>query len=123
MVKLTCLVRRKPGMSPEEFHIYWRETHGPLVASTKSGSHAIRYVQHHRALSDYSGDDDPGYDGVTEQWFDSMDDYRAHIAEPDFPLIWRDLKSFLDTDRMEFVLTEEPFVIVDGPLPAQENAS
>lgn len=122
MVKLTCLVRRKAGMSPEEFHTYWRETHGPLVASTKSGSHVIRYVQHHRALDDYSGDDDPGYDGVTEQWFDSMDEYRAHIAEPDFPKVWTDVESFLDTDRLVFVVTEEPVVIVDGSLPAQENA-
>ena len=71
-------------MSPEEFHAYWRDHHGPLVASTASGSHVIRYVQHHRALQDYSGDHDPGYDGVTEQWFASMDEYRAHIAEPDF---------------------------------------
>jgi uncharacterized protein (TIGR02118 family) len=122
MVKLTCLVRRKSGMSPEQFHTYWRETHGPLVASTKSGSHVIRYVQHHRALSDYSGDDDPGYDGVTEQWFDSMDEYRAHIAEPDFARVWTDVESFLDTDRLEFVVTEEPVVIVNGSLPAQEVA-
>jgi uncharacterized protein (TIGR02118 family) len=123
MVKLTCLVRRKAGMSPADFHTYWRETHGPLVASTKSGSHVIRYVQHHRSLDDYSGDDDPGYDGVTEQWFDSMDEYRAHIAEPDFARVWADVESFLDTDRLEFVVTEEQVVIVDGSLPSQESAS
>lgn len=123
MVKLTCLVRRKSGMSPEEFHKYWRETHGPLVASTKSGSHVIRYVQHHRSLSDYSGDDDPGYDGVTEQWFDSMDEYRAHIAEPDFSRVWADVESFLDTEKLVFVVTEEPVVIVDGSLPDQASAS
>ena len=116
MVKLTCLVRRRAGMTPEEFHRHWREHHGPLVASTRSGSHVIRYVQHHRALSDYSGVDDPGYDGVTEQWFASMDEYRSHIAEPDFATVWADVESFLDTDRLDFVLTEEPVVIVDGAI-------
>ena len=84
MVKLTCLIRRKAGMSPEEFHAYWRDHHGPLVLSTQSGSHVLRYEQHHRALSDYGPDDDGQYDGVTEQWFESMDEYQAHIAEKDF---------------------------------------
>ena len=119
MVKLTCLVRRKSGMSPEEFHTYWRDVHGPLVASTKSGSHVIRYIQHHRALDDYSGNDDSGYDGVTEQWFASMDEYRAHIAENDFSTVWADVESFLDVDRLEFVVTEEPVVIVGGDVPPE----
>ena len=115
MVKLTCLVRRKPGMSPKDFHVYWRERHGPLVASTKSGSHVLRYLQHHRPLDDYGADDDGGYDGVTEQWFASMDEYRAHIAEDDFATVWADLPKFLDVDRLAFVVTEEPVVIVEGP--------
>ncbi len=125
MVKLTCLLRRKPGMSPEEFHTYWRERHGPLVASTRSGSHVLRYEQHHRALSDYGTEDAAAarsaspddYDGVTEQWFASMDDYRAHIAEDDFGEVWQDLQNFLDTDRLEFVLTEEDetVVVIAGP--------
>jgi uncharacterized protein (TIGR02118 family) len=117
MVKLTCLVRRKPGMSPEEFHDYWRDRHGPLVASTRSGSHVIRYEQHHRPLHDYGPDDDGGYDGVTEQWFESMDDYRAHIAEEDFATVWADLGNFLDVDRLAFVVTEdeEMVVVVAGP--------
>jgi uncharacterized protein (TIGR02118 family) len=117
MVKLTCLVHRRADMSPEEFHTYWREHHGPLVASTASGSHVIRYVQHHRCIDDYTGDDDPGFDGVTEQWFASMDEYRAHIAEPDFQTVWADVESFLDVKRLFFVLTEEPVVIVAGPDP------
>ncbi len=120
MVKLTCLVRRRPGMSPEEFHTYWRDHHGPLVVSTVSGSHVIRYVQHHRSLDDYSGDDDPGFDGVTEQWFASMDEYRAHVSEPDFSAVWADIEKFLDVDRLFFVLTEEPVVVVPGTVPDPE---
>jgi uncharacterized protein (TIGR02118 family) len=123
MVKLTCLVRRRPGMSPEEFHTYWREHHAPLVASTTSGSHVVRYVQHHRSLDDYSGPDDAGFDGVTEQWFTSMDEYRAHIAEPDFQTVWADVESFLDVDRLFFVLTEDPVVVVPGAVPEAEQES
>lgn len=126
MVKLTCLVRRKPGMSPAEFHAYWRDHHGPLVAASRHGSFAVRYVQHHRALGDYpaGGRDDGGFDGVTEQWFASMEDYQASVAAGDFPAVWADLQRFLDVDRLAFVVTDEPVVVIDcsttGTSPAAE---
>jgi len=114
-VRLTCLLRRKPGLSPEQFHRYWREVHGPLIATTRSGSHVVRYEQHPRPLSDYSGEADPGYDGVTVQWFESMDAYRSHMAEDDFATVWADVGRFLDVDRLAFVVTEHPRVLIgDG---------
>ena len=113
MVKLTCLLRRRDGMSPADFHSYWRESHGPLVASSESATYVLRYLQHHRPLEEYSGDDDPGYDGVTEQWFACMDDYRASVEASDFATLWADLPKFLDVDRLEFVVTEEPVVIIE----------
>jgi uncharacterized protein (TIGR02118 family) len=112
MVRLTCLLRRKEGLSPAEFHAHWREVHGPLIAASRSGSHVVRYEQHPRALEDYAGDDDPGFDGVTVQWFESLDAYRAHMAEHDFPDIWVDIERFLDTEKLHFILTEHPRVVM-----------
>jgi uncharacterized protein (TIGR02118 family) len=112
MVRLTCLLRRKEGLSPAEFHTHWRDVHGRLIAASRSGSHVVRYEQHPRALEDYAGDDDPGFDGVTVQWFESLDAYRAHMAEPDFPDIWVDIERFLDTERLHFILTEHPRVVI-----------
>jgi uncharacterized protein (TIGR02118 family) len=119
MVRLTCLLRRKAGLTPAEFHEHWRTVHGPLIAASRSGSHVVRYEQHPRPLSDYAGDDDPGFDGVTVQWFETMEAYRAHMTEPDFPVMWQDIETFLDTDALHFVLTEEPHVVMgeDGPFP------
>jgi len=114
VVRLTCLLRRKPGLTPEEFHEHWREVHGPLIAALQCGSHVLRYEQHHRPLSDYGPKDDGQYDGVTEQWFESMEEYQAHIAEKDFADVWADLPKFLDVDRLAFVVTEEPVVILAG---------
>ena len=115
MIKLTCLLKRKEGMTPAEFQEYWKTSHGPLIASSKCGSHVIRYEQNPRPLSDYRGDDDrSGYDGVTVQWFESMDGYYAHMQEEDSPVMFDDLPKFLDTDHLEFVLTEEPRVVMDG---------
>jgi uncharacterized protein (TIGR02118 family) len=116
MVKLICFLKRRSGMSVEEFHRYWRERHGPLVASTKSGSHVIRYEQNHRCASDYRRDDD-GFDGVTEQWYASMEDFYKSVQEPDYAEIEADLAKFLDTDRLIFVMTEEPEVVIDGAVP------
>jgi hypothetical protein len=90
-----------------------------LIAASLSGTHVLRYEQHPRPLSDYAGDDDPGFDGVTVQWFESMDSYNAHMGEPDFQEIWKDIERFLDTDKLHFVLTEHPHVVMgeDGPFP------
>lgn len=120
MVKLTCLLKRREGMSPSEFRSYWTERHGPLIVNSRSGSHVIRYEQHPRPLDDYRDDEDrAGYDGVTVQWFASMSDYRAHMAEEDFPSVMDDLANFLDLDHLDFVLTEEPVVVIDGPIASE----
>jgi hypothetical protein len=75
----------------------------------------IRYEQHPRPLDDYRGDDDrSGYDGVTVQWFASMDEYYAHMNEDESPRMFEDLPTFLDLDHLDFVITEEPRVIIDG---------
>jgi len=115
MIKLTCLLRRKEGLTPAEFRSYWKDHHGPLLAGSRCGGHVIRYEQHPRPLDDYRDDGDrSGYDGVTVQWFRSMAGYDAHMKEEDFPAVLEDTAKFLDTDHLEYVLTEEPWVVVDG---------
>lgn len=115
MIKLTCLLKRKEGLTPAEFQEHWRDHHGPLIATSKCGSHVIRYEQNPRPLGDYRDDHDrSGYDGVTVQWFASMDEYLAHINEVDSPAMFEDLPRFLDLDHLDFVITEEPRVIIDG---------
>lgn len=112
MVKLICFLRRKPGMSPAEFHAYWRDRHAPLVLSTKSGSHVLRYEQNHRVLADYDRPGASDYDGVTEQWFRSLEDFEASVQEPDYQRIAEDLPNFLDTDHLVWIMTEEPEIVI-----------
>jgi rhamnose utilization protein RhaD (predicted bifunctional aldolase and dehydrogenase) len=115
MIKLTCLLKRREGTTPAEFQAYWKEHHAATIVGTKCGSHVIRYEQNPRPLDDYRDDDDrSGYDGVTVQWFANMDEYYAHMNEPDSPRMFEDIPKFLDPDALEFVLTEEPRVIIDG---------
>jgi hypothetical protein len=87
------------------------------MAATQSGSHVFRYEQNPKPLSSYQGDADDGYDGVTVQWFESMDDYKASIEAPDVGEVMADVAKFLDVDHLEFVVTENPNVVIDGVVP------
>lgn len=65
LVKGLFLLKRRPGMSPEEFQDYWLHKHAPLVPREPG---LVRYVQCHYVLEGYA-DGDPAYDGVAELWW------------------------------------------------------
>ncbi len=78
MIRLVYLLRRKPGLSLEEFHRVWRDEHGPLVAFHQTGLGILRYTQSHRveepaneAMAASRGGMEPPYDGVAELWWES----------------------------------------------------
>jgi uncharacterized protein (TIGR02118 family) len=113
VIKLICFLRRKQDMSEADFHSHWREVHGPLVKSTKSGQYAVAYEQNHRIAGlprEFPASD---FDGVTIQWYRSVDDFIASTQEPDYALIADDMTKFLDLERLTFILTEEAEVIWD----------
>jgi uncharacterized protein (TIGR02118 family) len=113
MIKLLAMIKRKDGLTPEEFHRHWREVHGPLIRATKSGSYVVRYEQHHRPLDDYGNRIVSDYDGVTVQWFRSMEDFYASIAEPDYAEIAADVERFIDSASIVWLLTEDAEVIIE----------
>ena len=114
MIKLVALLTRKAGMSEEDFHTHWRDRHGPLVASTKSGQHAVRYEQNHRADVGQEKFGAAAYDGVTIQWYPSMAEFEASIQEDDYALLAEDMDRFLDMDKLVWFLTEEDELIWDN---------
>ena len=113
MIKLICFVKRKEGMTPEAFHEHWRNVHGPLIASTRSGARCVRYEQHHRPLDDYDRPFASDHDGVTIQWFDDVGEFEASVAEPDYVEIHADIERFIDMSKLVWILTDEPEVVFD----------
>jgi uncharacterized protein (TIGR02118 family) len=121
MIKLTYCLRRKPGMSLDEFQRYWRETHAPLVAERAETLGIRRYVQVHTAdlpdvhaiLQGRNGGSPEPFDGVAELWYDSLDamasdDPAVALAAAD---LLEDEKNFIDLASSPLWLAEENTVI------------
>jgi len=84
MIRLEFALRRKAGMSRADFHDYWRNVHGPLVARFSTVLNIHRYIQLHTlddpindGLATARGGMEPAYDGVAELWWESPETLAA----------------------------------------------
>lgn len=94
MIKCYLLLRKKPEISKEEFHRYWKETHAPIVARLPG---LVKYTQHHvvsMPRGEYESVDAP-YDGVVETWWES-EEAIAKVQQSD------ELKAVLE-DELNFM--------------------
>jgi uncharacterized protein (TIGR02118 family) len=126
MIKVIGLIRRKPGISREQFLRHWKEEHGPLVMSIPElARHVRKYVQVHRvsipeldAQERYQQQSLPAdYDGVVEMWFDSVEEMQKAFNVLADPVICKRLRededSFIDGKSSLSVMVGEEFTISD----------
>jgi len=122
VIKLVFAIRRRPGMSREEFQRYWREEHAALVSRHADELRIRRYVQTHardtdldEALAGTRGSEPRFYDGVAELWWDSMEDLIAASTSEAGQAAGRELvedeQRFIDLPRSPLWLGEENVVI------------
>jgi uncharacterized protein (TIGR02118 family) len=132
MIKLVYVIVRRPEMSAEGFRTYWLNRHGPLVAAQAQALRLRKYVQSHpfddaaseamRAVRGML----PPVDGVTEVWWDSLDDFNAAYATTEGAesgrILAEDEAKFIDFGKSCVFLTEEHpiFDHTDGRGPAPE---
>lgn len=89
MVKLVYCLRRHADISPEEFYDYWLNTHGPKVQNAAAAMRARKYVQSHTCAPEVnqiflaSRGLAPAFDGITEVWWDSIEDLKEAMASPE----------------------------------------
>ena len=117
MLKLVYCVTRRAGMSLQEFHRYWLEVHGPKVKSAAGALRACRYVQSHTCAPELnemfvaSRGLAPAYDGITEVWWNSMEDVKAAMASPAgaeaMATLMEDESRFIDFSQSRVFLTTE----------------
>ena len=69
MVKAIALIKRKPGLSREEFVKHYEEVHAPLILGLLTT--IKRYARNHIIVP--AGAEEPEFDCVTELWYDDME--------------------------------------------------
>jgi uncharacterized protein (TIGR02118 family) len=117
-VRLFAFVKRREGMSREEFLDYWHTRHGPLIRDTPElRRHLLAYEQHPARPDDRSG-----WDGVAVQQFASWDDFIAMISGPAGEAMRTDEANFLESSAIKVVFTDDPVVVIP-PAPSDEAAS
>jgi uncharacterized protein (TIGR02118 family) len=119
MVKMFYFLKRRPDLSPAEFHQYYREQHGPLFCnSAASRRYVLRYEQNHTAPEN-AGIDGDDFDGISVMWFRSVDDVHALRANPEYrDVVVTDGANFIDlpATKVMMTLSEQTFgIAVDHP--------
>ena len=115
MIRLTAMLRRNPALSADEFHAHWRDVHAAKIRSVPGiEGWVARYEQHPRAAGApgvWTGSE--GFDGVTTQWFRSLDDFAAMVADPAYQrIVGPDERHLLDLAGGVYLLTDEPRVVL-----------
>ncbi len=109
MVKLMALIFKKPGLTDEEFKIYWREKHAALAGKIIPGLR--KYTQNHFIKlpgSKYEGD------GFVEIWFDDLEAAKKYFEwrqTPSARPLLEDEDKFLDRSKTIRYIVEEHFII------------
>jgi uncharacterized protein (TIGR02118 family) len=122
LIKLVFTIRRRPGMTREEFQRYWRNEHAQLVKRHAEVLRIRRYVQTHARVTDADGaisgarGSEPGqYDGVAEIWWESVEDLLEASASEQgqraAAALLEDERRFVDLPNSPIWLGEENVVI------------
>ena len=125
MIKFVYCICKRVDLSNEEFRTFWKDKHGPYIRSLAKTLRAKKYVQSHTVDTPLNeeiiksrGLDTPPYDGVTEIWWDSMDEFVASVSTPEGQaaaqqyILGSDVAeaNFVDFSKSRAFLTEEHVV-------------
>jgi uncharacterized protein (TIGR02118 family) len=116
VIKFFFVLRKRPDISSEEFHDYWRTTHGPIVAKLPG---LVRYVQHHVSSmprAEYA-QDDPPIDGIVETWWESQEALEKVQQSPELRAVVEDEINFMGHSNRNvhtLIVTESVEFVLDG---------
>ena len=117
VIKFYYVLGRLSTLSREEFQLYWRMNHGPLIRSLATDMRVLRYLQVH-TLDDAiaepvratRGEMEDIYDGHAELWFDS-NELSTSAESPErqraSQLAAEDEAKFIDFTRSSFWMGKE----------------
>jgi uncharacterized protein (TIGR02118 family) len=112
MIKFTILLKRKASLNHEEFADYHKTKHAPLFMSIGVVRETVRaYVQQHALAVALPGLPPAKYDGITELWFDDVDDLARCFRNAKYLATIRpDEAKFLDLEGCDFLVSDETVI-------------
>jgi uncharacterized protein (TIGR02118 family) len=99
MFRVHIWLRKKDGMSAEEFQRYWMEEHAPIA---RDGYAELKGYVVNVVTRVPQGQEAP-YDGVAELSWDSRDDFSADMKSEAAARATEDLKGFTSAFGLLFV--------------------
>ncbi len=106
MIKVMVMIKRKPGISHEEFCKHYEEVHVPLAL--KLLPTIKKYVRNH--VVTFPGTEELGFDCITEFWYDDMEGVQASLDTLNSDagqVIHNDEATFMDKDKQVVLLVDE----------------
>ncbi len=101
MIRRVSFIRRKAGLSREEFFSHWTRRHAEIVLQLP-GLRGLRFSRVDRCVPE-----EAQWDGVGETWFDSIPDAdRAFAADPFREMLVEDRAKFIGDAHSCYI--EEP---------------
>ena len=109
MIKRVTLLKRKPGLSLEEFREQYEDVHVPLALKLlPTMKRMVRnYVIH-------TSNEEPEFDCITHTWFDDMEGFQTMIDTMTgtsvghaSQALGHSVAVFMDTTKTAYVLVEE----------------
>jgi uncharacterized protein (TIGR02118 family) len=95
-------LHRRTDLSIDEFRHHLHEVHAPLLRQLPG----LQRLVTNSALPDPSGQE-PVYDGIGEDWFESIETMQAAFASPAGQAVMADSATFVDMSRLQLMVVEE----------------
>ena len=104
-----CILRRNAALELDAFHKHWTEHHGGMFQTVPELRDPLwGYDQNHGLR-----DPEAAFDGLTEQWFESLDSFVESLSAPAVrDSVNPDVAYMLDPASIHFVMTGRPTVLV-----------
>ena len=122
MFKAIVLIKKKKGMSMEDFIDYYENKHAPLGISKVPN--LKRYVRHFitpYGNNVYAADEEAPYDVLTEIWFDNEEEFHkgmAYLSEPETArIIAADEENLFERSSIRFLTMQDyetPREVLEG---------
>jgi uncharacterized protein (TIGR02118 family) len=108
MIKLIAFLKRKPGMTMEDFKKRWVDEHTKI--SSRMPGLLGYYVNIN--IANQPDNREPNYDGTAELWWNSVEEMEAAFASEIGVAAGKDADQFCE---MRFHLYTTEYTIVSGP--------